>query len=94
MENMLLAYGVFHHSYYVITAVMIVAGSVAMFFAGEGLYKNGGILNNWVSTSLCLICGVTLLYYGMSSLLDFCHGNHNTLDVFINHVDEVAKFFW
>ncbi len=77
--------------YYVLCAVFIVGGFAALFFATEGLQK--GLAQTWISTCFLVITGITLLYIGFSSLIDFYEGGHGTLDGFLDHVDSVTRIF-
>lgn len=75
--------------YYILCAVFIVGGFVALFFATEGLQK--GLAQTWISTAFLVITGITLLYIGFSSLIDFYEGSHATLDGFLDNVDSVTR---
>ena len=77
--------------YYILCAVFIVGGFVALFFATEGLQK--GLAQTWISTTFLAITGITLLYIGFSSLIDFYEGSHATLDGFLDNVDSVTRIF-
>ena len=79
------------HFYYVLCAVFIVGGLAALFFATEGIQK--GLAQTWISTTFLIITGITLLYIGFSSLIDFYDGNRSTLDGFLDNVDIVTKIF-
>jgi hypothetical protein len=77
--------------YYVLCAVFIVGGFAALFFATEGLQK--GLVQTWISTVFLVITGITLLYIGFSSLIDFYEGSHGTLDGFLDNVESVTRIF-
>ncbi len=79
------------HFYYILCATFIVGGFVALFFATEGLQK--GLAQTWISTAFLAITGITLLYIGFSSLIDFYEGSRSTLDGFLDNVDIVTKIF-
>lgn len=80
------------HFYYILCSVFIVGGFAALFFATEGLQK--GLVQTWISTIFLVITGITLLYIGFSSLIDFYEGNHGTLDGFLDNVDTVTRIFY
>jgi hypothetical protein len=76
--------------YSILSATFIVGGFVALYFASECLQKN--ILQTWISLMFLGIVGLTMLYYGFSSLLDLSNGNHRTLDAFLGNIEIVTKF--
>ena len=79
------------HLYYVLCASFLVGGFAAMFFASENLRK--GIVNTWISTLFLAIIGISLLYYGFSSLVDFYNGSQETIDQILENADSIASIF-
>lgn len=76
--------------YSILSATFIVGGFVALYFASECLQKN--IFQTWISLVFLSITGITMLYYGFSSLLDLSNGHHHTLDAFLSNVEIVTRF--
>ena len=76
--------------YSILSATFIVGGFVALYFASECLQKN--VFQTWISLVFLSAVGITMLYYGFSSLLDLSNGHHRTLDAFLNNIEFVTKF--
>ena len=79
--------------YYVLCAVFVVGGLFSLFFAGENFARHTGGITTWVLSGVLLVVGVTLLYIGFSSFLEFSYGHHSTIDSLLDNVENVGRFF-
>lgn len=78
--------------YFILCGTFVVGGLVAMFFAGENFAKHAGGISSWVLSGFLLLVGVTLLYIGFSSFLDFTNGSYSTIDSLLDNVEGVGRF--
>ena len=75
--------------YYMLCAGSLLGGFVLTFFASECLQRD--ITQTWISLVFLTLTGVTMLYFGFSSMIDFYNGHHKTMDEFLNKIEVIAR---
>ena len=78
--------------YFILCAIFVLGGLFALFFAGENFTKHAGGISSWVLSGFLLLVGITLLYIGFSSFIDFTQGSHSTIDSLLDNAENMGKF--